>query len=98
MPLLAEKTNSVPPHDPYLRRESPPRKIILRAIDVAHWAPNRRLTAPWRFYLLGPATADAICRLNAELTSQAKGAQAGQVRADSAYRAATAKRGSLATA
>ncbi|MBA3492797.1 MAG: nitroreductase [Gammaproteobacteria bacterium] len=61
-------------------RESPPREIILRAIDLARWAPNHRLTAPWRFYLLGPATADAICRLNAELTSQAKGAQAGQAK------------------
>ena len=79
-------------------RESPPRKIILRAIDVTRWAPNHRLTAPWRFYLLGPATADAICRLNARLTSQAKDAQAGQVRAESAYRASIAKRGSLATA
>jgi len=79
-PLLAEKLIRSRRTIHSFGRESPPRELILRAIDLARWAPNHRLTAPWRFYLLGPATADAICRLNAELTSQAKGAQAGQAK------------------
>src|SRR5258706_8754349 len=33
-----------------------PNAVILEAIDVARWAPNHRLTQPWRFYLIGPAT------------------------------------------
>jgi nitroreductase len=45
----------------------PPREEILRAIDLARWAPNHRLTEPWRFHLIGPETAQAICRLKAEL-------------------------------
>ena len=27
---------------------------LLAAIEVARWAPNHRLTEPWRFYVLGP--------------------------------------------
>ena len=27
---------------------------LLDAIELARWAPNHRLTEPWRFYLLGP--------------------------------------------
>lgn len=44
----------------------PPREALLRAIELARWAPNHRLTEPWRFYLLGRETAAAIARLNAE--------------------------------
>lgn len=56
--------------------ELPPRDTILQAIDLAHWAPNHRLTEPWRFYLLGRETAEAVARLNAEQISRIKGAQA----------------------
>ena len=44
----------------------PPREALLRAIELARWAPNHRLTEPWRFYLLGRETAAAITLLNAE--------------------------------
>ncbi|MEM6639069.1 MAG: nitroreductase [Pseudomonadota bacterium] len=30
------------------------RERLLDAIDVARWAPNHRMTEPWRFYLFGP--------------------------------------------
>ena len=33
---------------------------LLAAIEVARWAPNHRLTEPWRFYLLGSATMRAV--------------------------------------
>ena len=34
-------------------------EVLLEAIEVARWAPNHRLTEPWRFYVLGDETADA---------------------------------------
>ncbi len=58
----------------------PPKEKILRAIELARWAPNHRLTEPWRFYLLGPETSQAIVRLNAELVSRSKGEAAGRVK------------------
>ena len=50
------------------------------AIEVARWAPNHRLTEPWRFYLLGPATIRAVVDLAVELEVAAKGERAGPVR------------------
>lgn len=52
--------------------EVPPEAAILEAIEHATWAPNHYLSQPWRFRLLGPATREAICLLNAEL-ARAKG-------------------------
>lgn len=46
------------------------------AIAHAVWAPNHRLTEPWRFHIIGPETADRICLLNAELVRAAKGDRA----------------------
>jgi nitroreductase len=60
--------------------EPPPRDVVLRALDLARWAPNHRLTEPWRFYLLGPESAEAIARLNAELVEATRGAAAGQAK------------------
>jgi nitroreductase len=54
--------------------------VLLEAIDVARWAPNHRLTEPWRFYLIGPATAAAIIDLAAEVDAAKKGAAAGAAR------------------
>jgi len=56
----------------------PPRATILRAIDVARWAPNHRLTEPWHFYLLGRKTAEAIAHLNAERITSERGVKAGE--------------------
>ena len=53
---------------------------LLAAIEVARWAPNHRLTEPWRFYLLGPATTRAVVDLAVELEVAAKGERAGPVR------------------
>ncbi len=50
------------------------------AIEVARWAPNHRLTEPWRFYLLGSATKSAVIDLAVELEIAAKGERAGPVR------------------
>ena len=55
----------------------PPRSLLLAALDAARFAPNHRLTEPWRFHLLGPETALAVARLNAELVAAKRGEQAG---------------------
>lgn len=53
---------------------------LLAAIEVARWAPNHRLTEPWRFYVLGPTTLRALIDLAVELEIAAKGEKAGPVR------------------
>ncbi len=67
-------------HD--FKPELPPRESILKAIDLARWAPNHRLTEPWRFYLLGRETAEAIARLNADRVTLRQGPQAGRAKLD----------------
>lgn len=59
---------------------TPPRELILRAIELARWAPNHRLTEPWRFYLLGQRTVEAIADLNAELTAAKQAAAAAEAK------------------
>ena len=58
--------------------EKPPREILLKAVETARWAPNHYLSEPWRFYLLGEETANAITDLNADLIAQKKGPQAAE--------------------
>jgi len=53
---------------------------LLDAIEVARWAPNHRLTEPWRFYLVGPTTAAALVELAAEIDTAKKGPRAGDAR------------------
>lgn len=54
--------------------------VLLEAIEVARWAPNHRLTEPWRFYVLGDETAEAVASLAAELETAAKGERVGAAR------------------
>lgn len=58
----------------------PPRETLLAALDLARWAPNHRLTEPWRFYLLGRATAEAVAHLNAEIVAEKRGPKAAQAK------------------
>ena len=51
----------------------PPREILLEAIDLARWAPNHKLTEPWKFYILGPQSISRIAHFNADLVLQKKG-------------------------
>jgi nitroreductase len=57
-----------------------PADTVLAAIEVARWAPNHRLTEPWRFYLMGRATMRAFVDLAVELEVAAKGERAGPLR------------------
>lgn len=54
--------------------------VLLEAIDLARWAPNHRLTEPWRFYLIGSKTADAVARCWADFEAETKGERAGAAR------------------
>lgn len=58
----------------------PSKEEILTAIDLARWAPNHFLTEPWRFYLIGRRTAEAIAHLNAELVTAKRGESAGKAK------------------
>jgi nitroreductase len=53
---------------------------LMAAIELASWAPNHRLTEPWRFYLIGPTTMRAVIDLAVELEIAKKGERAGPVR------------------
>lgn len=57
-----------------------PLDTIKAAIDVARWAPNHRLTEPWRFYLMGPEAVRATVDLAVDIDTAAKGERAGQAR------------------
>lgn len=58
--------------------EKPPKEAILRAVELARWAPNHHLTQPWQFHLLGPETIAQIVELNAELITARKGPEHGE--------------------
>ena len=57
-----------------------PHEVLLQALEAARWAPNHRLTEPWRFYSIGPDTKSAIVDLNARLVTAKRGAEAGQLK------------------
>ena len=44
-----------------------PESMVLEAIETARWAPNHKMTEPWRFYLLGPNTVSRLANLNTDL-------------------------------
>jgi nitroreductase len=58
--------------------QRPPDEAILAAIELARWAPNHKLTEPWRFHLLGPQTAAAVVDLSTKLITAAKGPEAAE--------------------
>jgi len=58
----------------------PPADEIQRAIAMALCAPNHHATEPWRFYLLGDASKEKICQLNAEMIEAVRGEQAAQIK------------------
>jgi len=60
--------------------ERPPDSLVRDAIEVARWAPNHRLTEPWRFYLLGAKTTTAIVGLNTQLVRARRGTRAAKAK------------------
>ncbi|HWP32146.1 MAG TPA: nitroreductase [Solirubrobacterales bacterium] len=39
-----------------------PREQLVELLDLARWAPNHHLTAPWRFRVLGPRSLERLKR------------------------------------
>jgi len=60
------------------------RKLVLEAIEAARWAPNHHVTEPWRFYLLGPEAVGKAVELTRVVTSEKKGAEVAEFKAQSA--------------
>lgn len=54
--------------------------VLLDAIDLARWAPNHRLTEPWKFYLLGKTSRSAAIECWAEYEAETKGEAARDAR------------------
>jgi nitroreductase len=54
--------------------------VLLEAIEVARWAPNHRMTEPWRFYLIGQKTTEPVIELAAAIDAAKKGEAAGAAR------------------
>ena len=53
---------------------------LLEAIELARWAPNHRLTEPWKFYVVGRRTKQALAEAAAEFEAASKGERAGEAR------------------
>ncbi|HEX7072103.1 MAG TPA: nitroreductase [Rhodothermales bacterium] len=60
------------------RPDPVPADVLHRAFDAARWAPNHRLTEPWRFYLIGPETAAEMVALNTRLVAEDRGERAAE--------------------
>ncbi len=44
----------------HFRPDPVPAPLLERALDAGRWAPNHKLTEPWRFTILGPETKEAL--------------------------------------
>ena len=60
-----------------------PKALLLEAIEAATWAPNHRLTEPWRFYLLGEESTQRCLDLCEKIVTANKGADAGRWKRES---------------
>src|SRR5690606_39230519 len=63
-------------------QEPDPHDLLLRAIELAIWAPNHKHTDPWRLHILGPGSAAGLVRLNTDPVRQSKGEEAAQKKQD----------------
>jgi nitroreductase len=50
-----------------VRPERPPKELIEQVLEAAVWAPNHRLTEPWRFFVLAGEAREALGELFAAL-------------------------------
>ena len=64
----------------FFKEGTPPRELILKAIDLARWVPNHHLSEPWRFYLLSEQCKKTIVELNAKLVADSKGLDAAEAK------------------
>jgi nitroreductase len=55
-------------------------RVLLDAIELARWAPNHRLTEPWKFYLLGAEGKSTVARCWSQFEAETKGEKVGAAR------------------
>ena len=60
-----------------------PEKLIYEAIDAATWAPNHRVTEPWRFFTLGKEARERCLDLCADIVVEKKGEKAARFKRQS---------------
>jgi len=54
--------------------------VLMEAIELASWAPNHRMTEPWKFYVIGKRTKQSIAQCAADFEAETKGARIGEAR------------------
>lgn len=52
------------------RPDPVPREVVERLLDAAVWAPNHKMTEPWRFYVLGPESKRRFAELRRRLRAE----------------------------
>jgi len=57
------------------RADLPPDLAVLQAIELARWAPNHKMTEPWRFHLLGQETTTQLIEIQRGVLTAEKGAE-----------------------
>ena len=60
-----------------------PDALVREAVEAATWAPNHRLTEPWRFHLLGDETKERCLDLCRDNATAKKGEKAGEFKRES---------------
>lgn len=66
------------------KNEEVSRDIIIKAIEVARWAPNHHLTEPWNFYILGKKSIKKSVDLIRIVTAEKKDLKIANFKADQA--------------
>jgi nitroreductase len=54
------------------RSDPIPEETLWRILDAARWAPNHRLTEPWRFTIIGAQSREALADALANLTASSQ--------------------------
>lgn len=52
------------------------RELLMSLLDAGIWAPNHKLTEPWRFIIVGPQTQRALAERYGELQAEKRGDRA----------------------
>lgn len=60
-----------------------PDELVQEAIEAATWAPNHRVTEPWRFYLVGDETKQRCLDLCRDIVAAKKGEEAADFKRES---------------
>jgi nitroreductase len=57
----------------FFQQEPVPDSMIMKAIELARWAPNHRKTEPWHFHIFGEETRSSVIDLITKIKSSGQG-------------------------